>query len=125
MQFSSIISILSALAMASSVIAAPAAEPVDAASIVARDQQLIDVWDDAGFLGLKFTGSANVGDCKNFPSKFNNLISSGKAKKGFRCTIWVDGNCKGDGFSFNADPGVSKLPPWINDLATSWKCVKA
>ena len=41
------------------------------------------------FLGLKFTGSAEVGQCKNFPGGFTNNITSGKAKPGFRCTVRV------------------------------------
>ena len=90
---------------------------------------LIDLWQDAGFLGLKFTGSGKVGDCNELPKAKNNNFadntSSGKAKKGFRCTIWVDSKCKGTGFSFNADPGSKKFDDWINDRASSWKCQKA
>ena len=41
------------------------------------------------FLGLKLTGSAELEECKNFPSKFVDNITSCKSKKGFRCTIWM------------------------------------
>ncbi|KAL0467456.1 hypothetical protein QR685DRAFT_359871 [Neurospora intermedia] len=96
--------------------AAPALEP--------RAQDLIDLWKNKNFLDLKFTGSANPGDCKNLPSNFNDIASSGKAKAGFRCTIWVDANCRGTGFSFNQNPGSASFPDWINDRASSWKCVR-
>ncbi|PVH78304.1 hypothetical protein DL98DRAFT_516801 [Cadophora sp. DSE1049] len=127
MQFTNIItaSLLANLAMAAPApIAAPeaVAEP---APLEARAQALIDVWKNSGFLDLKFTGSSNPGTCVNFPSNFNDIISSGKAKPGFRCTIWVDKACAGTGFSFNASPGASSLPSWINDKASSWKCVAA
>ena len=119
MQLTAIISIL---ALAGSALAAPAAEPIAAPVIEVRAEPLIDVWDGSGFLGLKFTGSADIGQCKNFPKDFNDNITSGKAKKG-RCTIWVDKDCKGTGFSFNKD-GEDKFPDWINNKASSWKCVK-
>ena len=105
---------------------APAAEPIDAsAAIEARaPTALIDLWQDANFLGLKFTGSAELEECKNLPSNFNDITTSGKARPGFRCTIWVNKDCKADGFSFDNN-GVKQLPSWINDKASSWKCVKA
>ncbi|KAK3343309.1 hypothetical protein B0H65DRAFT_470927 [Neurospora tetraspora] len=111
-------------------IAAPAPAPeaeaiAEPAILLARAQDLIDLWKNKDFLDLKFTGSANPGDCKNLPSNFNDISSSGKAKAGFRCTIWVDKDCKGTGFSFNQNPGSSSFPDWINDKASSWKCVKA
>jgi hypothetical protein len=34
-------------------------------------------------------------------------------------------NCAGTGFSFNASPGASFVPSWINDKSSSWKCVAA
>ncbi|EPE25897.1 hypothetical protein GLAREA_01809 [Glarea lozoyensis ATCC 20868] len=118
MQFTTIIatSILAVMATA-----APVAVP----AVEARAQQLIDLWQDSGFLGLKFTGSSDVGKCVNLPSNFNDRVSSGKAKPGFRCTTWVDANCVGTGFSFNASPGASSFPSWINDKSSSWKCVAA
>ncbi|KAH6664183.1 hypothetical protein B0J14DRAFT_706622 [Halenospora varia] len=119
MQFSSIIA---ASIMATMAFAAPAPVPEPAAEAAS---QLIDLWVDAGFLGLKFTGSSTVGTCVNLPSNFNDKISSGKAKPGFRCTTWVDANCLGTGFSFNESPGASSFPSWINDKSSSWKCVKA
>ncbi|KAH7329939.1 hypothetical protein BKA65DRAFT_553941 [Rhexocercosporidium sp. MPI-PUGE-AT-0058] len=122
MQFINIItaSILATLAMAAP---APVAAPeavAEPAQLEARAVPLIDVWKNA-----QFTGSSNAGTCVNFPSNFNDIVSSGKAKPGFRCTIWVDKNCVGTGFSFNANPGVASLPSWINDKASSWKCVAA
>ncbi|CCC14893.1 hypothetical protein SMACR_07709 [Sordaria macrospora] len=115
--------------LATVAIAAPAPAPEAIAEpapiLEARAQDLIDLWKNKNFLDLKFTGSANVGDCKNLPSNFNDISSSGKAKAGFRCTIWVDKDCKGTGFSFNQNPGSASFPDWINDKASSWKCVKA
>src|ERR1700761_2589197 len=115
MQFTSIILALAATAFAAP---APAAE--------AAKSQLIDLWQDPGFLGLKFTGSSTVGTCENLAGTgFNNNVSSAKSKPGFRCTIWVDKDCQGTGFSFNADPGASSLPSWIDNKSSSWKCVAA
>ncbi|KAH8895976.1 hypothetical protein GQ53DRAFT_743906 [Thozetella sp. PMI_491] len=119
MQFSTLFHTITATAiLISGAVAAPAAE----AAAVSPE---IDLWQDSGFLGIKFTGSANPGDCKNLASNFNDIFSSGKAKPGFRCTIWVDKDCKGTGFSFNESPGASSFPSWINDKASSWKCVAA
>ncbi|KAG9230248.1 hypothetical protein BJ875DRAFT_340916, partial [Amylocarpus encephaloides] len=98
---------------------APVAEPAEAAAAVA----LIDLWQDYGFLGLKLTGSSSPGTCVNLPYNFNDIVSSGKAKPGYRCTTWVYANCQGTGFSFNASPGASSFPSWINDKSSSWKCV--
>jgi hypothetical protein len=55
---------------------------------------------------------------------FNNNVSSCKSRAGFRCTIWVKKNCDGTGFSFDT-AGASSLPDWINNKASSWKCVAA
>ncbi|CZS90987.1 hypothetical protein WAI453_003849 [Rhynchosporium graminicola] len=127
MQFFSIItaSFLATLAIAAP---APVAAPetvAEPAQIEARAVPLIDLWKNSQFLDLKFTGSSNAGTCVNLPSNFNDIASSGKAKPGFRCTIWVNANCKGTGFSFNASPGSASFPAWINDTASSWKCVAA
>ncbi|KAF2429233.1 hypothetical protein EJ08DRAFT_671164 [Tothia fuscella] len=121
MQFTTILLATMASTAFSTPIGAPVAEP----ALEARASQLIDLWQDNGFLGLKFTGSSDVGKCENLPNGFSNNVSSGKAKPGFRCTIWVDKNCLGTGFSFNASPGASSLPSWIDNKASSWKCVKA
>jgi hypothetical protein len=114
------------LAMAiTSALALPAAAAAAAdVQLSKRAEPLIDLWQDRDFLGLKFTGSANVGDCKNLPRDFNNNVSSGKARPGFRCTVWVDRDCQGTGFSFNAAPGSSAFPEWIDNKSSSWKCVK-
>lgn len=116
MQFTSL------LAIAISTLSVTAA-PTPAA---AAKSQLIDLWQDPGFLGLKFTGSSTVGTCENLKGTgFNNNVSSGKAKPGFRCTVWVKEDCLGTGFSFNAAPGASSLPDWIDNKSSSWKCVAA
>jgi hypothetical protein len=82
MQFSAII----VAALAGTAFAAPA----PAVEAAAAKTQLIDLWQDGGFLGLKFTGSSTVGTCENLAGTgFNNNVSSGKAKPGFRCTTWV------------------------------------
>ncbi|TID18428.1 hypothetical protein E6O75_ATG06504 [Venturia nashicola] len=91
----------------------------------ATKSQLIDLWQNANFLGLKFTGSSTLGTCESLKgSGFNNNVTSGKAKPGFRCTVWVQEKCLGDGFSFDV-AGSSRFPGWINDKSSSWKCVKA
>jgi hypothetical protein len=88
-------------------------------------QELFDLWVDQNLLQLKFTGSANVEQCENLPSNFASVVSSGESKPGFRCTIWVQKDCKGTGFSFNDNPGAKTLPSWIDNKSNSWKCVKA
>lgn len=128
MQLTTLLTTLFAATALAAPAPAPEAAPIaeaDAPILEARAQDLIDLWKNKNFLDLKFTGSANPGDCKNLPSNFNDISSSGKAKAGFRCTIWVDKDCKGTGFSFNQNPGSSAFPDWINDKASSWKCVKA
>ncbi|KAK3984276.1 hypothetical protein QBC44DRAFT_346126 [Cladorrhinum sp. PSN332] len=113
MQFSS----LTFFTLATAVMAAPSIAP---ATIENRAVTLIDLWADADFLGLKFTGSADVGQCKNLPSDFNDRITSGKARANYRCTVWVDKDCKGTGFSFISNP---KFDSWVDNKASSWKCV--
>jgi hypothetical protein len=96
------------------------------APAAAAKSELIDLWQDPGFLGLKFTGSSTVGTCENLKGTgFNNNVSSAKSKPGFRCTVWVKEDCLGTGFSFNADPGAATLPDWIDNKSSSWKCVAA
>lgn len=120
MQFTTLLTIAIS---AFTVSAAPAADvTVDTA---AAKVQLIDLWQNAGFLGLKFTGSSTVGTCENLKGTgFNNNVTSGKAKPGFRCTIWVEEKCLGTGFSFDT-AGVNQFPSWIDNKSSSWKCVKA
>ncbi|RDL42314.1 uncharacterized protein BP5553_02293 [Venustampulla echinocandica] len=83
MQFTTFIaaSVLATLALAT---------PTPAQEAAAASTPLIDLWQDSGFLGLKFTGSSTVGTCVNLPGTgFQDNVSSGKAKPGFRCTTWV------------------------------------
>ncbi|KAE8452266.1 hypothetical protein EG329_000966 [Mollisiaceae sp. DMI_Dod_QoI] len=127
MQF---LTLISTSLLASLAFAAPAPAPItyEIANTTTIETQTvsqqIDVWQDAEFLGLKFTGSATVGECKNFPYSFADNITSGKAKPGFRCTVWVYEDCLGLGFSFNT-VGVKDLPGWVDDQSKSWKCVAA
>lgn len=87
----------------------------------AKVQPLIDAWADKNFLGLKFTGERAPGGCFDFPSNFQSLLTSAKARPGFVCTVWVDKACKGTGFSFDKN-GEDKFPAWIDNKAKSWKC---
>ena len=133
MHFTAVTKAVAALILATTAVAVPAPVPAaeapvtEAVEIAARADsvQLIQLWNDADFLDLKFTGSGVVDACYNLPAKFTDVSTSGKAKAGFRCTIWVDKACKGDGFSFNANPGKNQFPSWIDNKASSWKCVKA
>ncbi|QDS76207.1 hypothetical protein FKW77_008385 [Venturia effusa] len=120
MQFKALLTIaMSALTVS----AAPA--PASDTDAAAAKVQLIDLWQNANFLGLKFTGSSTVGTCENLSGTgFNNNVTSGKAKPGFRCTVWVRENCLGTGFSFNT-AGENKFPNWIDNQSSSWKCVRA
>ncbi|KAH8881960.1 hypothetical protein GQ53DRAFT_610946, partial [Thozetella sp. PMI_491] len=111
---------IAATTIISGAVAAPAPAP---AAEKTSASPLIDLWKNKEFLDLKFTGSANVGDCKNLPSNFADNVSSGKAKPGFRCTVWVNKDCKGTGFSFNEKPGASSFPDYIDNKSSSWKCV--
>ena len=87
MQFTSIL----LAAIASTAFATPIAQP--GAEIEARADkavQLIDLWVEPDFLDLKFTGSSTAGTCVSLgKTGFEDKVSSGKAKPGFRCTIWV------------------------------------
>jgi hypothetical protein len=106
---------------------APAPEPeaiVEGAPILeARTQDLMYLWKDKNFHGNKFTGNHNPGQCKNVASHFDNSASSGKAQAGYWCTVYDKKDCKGSGYSFNASPGSASFPDWINNKASSWKCV--
>jgi hypothetical protein len=117
-------------ALAAVASALPAAEPATASAAAsatatsaaaATKTKLIDLWEDPNFLGLKFTGQSTVGTCENLKNK--NVISSAKSKPGFRCTVWVQPDCNGTGFSFNAKPGSAQFPEWIDNKSKSWKCV--
>jgi len=130
MQFSSIVAIISLAA--TSVVAAPSYHQSEkstgadkaAPAPAATPAPLSDFWEDKDFLGIKLTGKANIGECKNFPQEFNNIFSSAKARAGLRCTVWVKKDCEGTGFSYNEKPGAPKFPDWIDNKASSWKCVK-
>ncbi|KAF2098276.1 hypothetical protein NA57DRAFT_77064 [Rhizodiscina lignyota] len=89
-----------------------------------KDAPLIDLWQDEDFLGFKFTGFSTAGTCENLHGTgFNNNVSSGKSRPGFRCTVWNKKDCFGPAFSFN-EQGIDDLPSWIDNKASSWKCVK-
>lgn len=89
-------------------------------------RDVLEVWDNKNFLGLKLTLDATLGKCENFPNDFNNKISSARAKKSLICTIWPEQNCKGDlGFSFDDGNGAKVFPKEINNKASSFRCVKA
>lgn len=116
------------LLLATTALAAPAPTENDISARGTKKPQaqpLIDLWRDANFLGIKFTGEGSLDQCYNLDG-FNDQASSAKAKDNFRCTIWVDKNCKGTGFSFIKGDAADqkKFPSWINDKASSWKCVK-
>jgi len=127
MQFTTVV--LAALSFTGASLAAPAAE-VQAlnkeAGVAASKQPLIDVWESPQFLDLKFTGSAEPGDCVDFQKAWNDRVQSGKAKPGFRCTVWFDKKCQGQpSFSFNSSPGSSRFPDEVRKKGSSWKCVAA
>ncbi|KAH6682674.1 hypothetical protein B0J14DRAFT_574134 [Halenospora varia] len=121
MQFTSIIaaSILATLALASP---APAAEAVPAPDVeVEAIAGLVEMWVDVNFRGSKYTGSGNAGTCYNVPSGFNDRLSSGKSKSGYKCTVWNNAGCGGSKYEFHTS---SSFPSFINDHASSWKCVR-
>lgn len=99
----------------------PSTETLTTRGTTPKAQPLIDAWADKNFLGLKFTGERAPGGCFDFPSNFQNLLTSAKARPGFVCTVWVDKACKGTGFSFDKK-GEDKFPGWIDNKAKSWKC---
>ncbi|KAK5653643.1 hypothetical protein OQA88_8673 [Cercophora sp. LCS_1] len=118
------------LLAATPIFAAPAPTTEDIAARGTKKPQaqaLMDLWKNADFLGIKFTGEGSLDTCYNLDG-FMDQASSAKARDNFRCTIWVDKNCKGTGFSFIKDdkknPEQKNFPSWINDKASSWKCVK-
>lgn len=118
MQFTTLTTLLATLAL---VAASPVAVPAEEISLEARaPAQLIDLWSDANFLGLKYTGTAERGQCINLPSNFQNIITSGKARAGLKCTTWINTGCTGTGFSFITSP---KFDSWIDNKSKSWKCI--
>ncbi|KAK0724209.1 hypothetical protein B0H67DRAFT_567452 [Lasiosphaeris hirsuta] len=134
MHFITVTKAIATLLLASNALAAPApvaTTPEEISSILspagvieARDQQLIDVWEDKNFLGVKLTDSGVVGECKDFPKKFQTILSSGKAKPGFRCTVWPKKNCGGaESLSFDST-GRKAFTDAVNDKAKSFKCQK-
>lgn len=126
MQFTTLTSILATIALAANgAMASPVAVPAEDISLEARaPAQLIDLWGDASFLGLKFTGTAERAACVDLPSNFRNIVTSGKARAGVKCTVWVETKCAGTGFSFNT-AGSAQFPSWIDNKAKSWKCIAA
>ncbi|KAH8687285.1 hypothetical protein BGZ60DRAFT_558584, partial [Tricladium varicosporioides] len=74
------------------------------------------------FHGSKYTGSGNAGTCYNLPSSYNDRLSSGKAKSGYKCTVWSNASCSGNKYEFSNSPS---FPSYINDHASSWKCVRS
>ncbi|KAM7214043.1 hypothetical protein V8F06_010552 [Rhypophila decipiens] len=121
MQFSTITAFLT-LAMAGTGLAVPVdAQAIPAEALEARaPAQLIDLWGDANFLGLKYTGTAERGACINLPSNFASIITSGKARSGLKCTTWINTGCTGTGFSFISS---AKFDSWIDNKSKSWKCI--
>ncbi|KAK3345951.1 hypothetical protein B0T25DRAFT_612020 [Lasiosphaeria hispida] len=137
MHFITVTKAIATLMLASSAMAAPApiaTTPEDITSILssgetatieARAQQLIDVWETKNFLDRKFTGSGTVGECYDFPKDFQKILSSGKAKSGFRCTVWPKVKCGGaESLSFDIN-GRKTFTDAVENKAKSWKCQKA
>jgi len=127
MQFTTVV--LAALSFTATTLAAPATAPAAEnmeRDVAAKKQPLIDVWESPNFLDLKFTGSAEVGECVNFQGNWNDRAQSGKAKPGFRCTVWFDAKCQGQpSFSFNSSPGSARFADEVRKKGSSWKCVAA
>ncbi|KAK3343310.1 hypothetical protein B0H65DRAFT_470928 [Neurospora tetraspora] len=98
-----------------------------APAVLAADMDLVDMWVDTNFNGPKYTGRGDVGQCVNLPSNFNDNLSSGKARPGYKCTIWPDADCKTNRFdsSFDDKGSGASFPDWINDRASSWRCYRA
>jgi hypothetical protein len=51
-------------------------------------RDLLDLWSDRDYLGLKFTGRGEYGRCENLPREQENRVSSAKAHRGHRCTLY-------------------------------------
>ncbi|PKS05109.1 hypothetical protein jhhlp_008476 [Lomentospora prolificans] len=99
--------------------------PADAApsTDIQAIKPLIDLWDRPSFRGRKWTGSGNPDTCYSLGG-FNDIASSGKAKEGFHCTIWVDYRCGGTDFYFDEKNDAGKaFPGWMDNKASSWKCI--
>jgi hypothetical protein len=54
-----------------------------------RERDLVDMWADKNFLGLKFTGRGEYGRCENLNRQQENRVSSAKAHRGHRCTLYA------------------------------------
>ena len=89
--------------------------------------ELGTLWTDANFLGVSIPLSGNVGSCYNLGGSNNDKASTGKAKSGYKCSVWTDSGCSGSKYTFDSagNPNKDVWPSWINDKASSWKCERA
>ncbi|EGZ67610.1 hypothetical protein NEUTE2DRAFT_141408 [Neurospora tetrasperma FGSC 2509] len=92
----------------------------------ANTPDIVDMFVNANYYGDKYTGSAYEGQCVNLPPNFNDNLSSGRARPGYHCTVWPDANCRTNKWNFTFDDRGSgaRFPDWINDRASSWRCVR-
>ncbi|THG97890.1 hypothetical protein EW026_g4196 [Hermanssonia centrifuga] len=64
------------------------------------------------------------GACSNFPSEFQDDISSLGPDSGWFCNLYLDYNCNNDESSLRVDyPGISALG-WGNDAFSSLQCYR-
>ncbi|KAJ7260141.1 hypothetical protein C8J57DRAFT_1637741 [Mycena rebaudengoi] len=78
---------------------------------------------DSGFTNICATFHGSSGQCVNFPSNFNDIISSFGPDSGQDCFIFIDGGCSGPQNGPIRNPGISNLATiGFNDAISSFKC---
>ncbi|KAJ7323255.1 hypothetical protein DFH08DRAFT_350047 [Mycena albidolilacea] len=86
----------------------------------------IFVCTDAGFTGSCAVFSGASGQCVDFPSNFNDDISSVGPDSGQDCFFWIDAGCSNEQLGPIRSPGSSNLnvDPTVafNDHISSFKC---
>lgn len=128
MQLTALTTIITLLAASWGAIASPvaAAEPEPEAAVVeARaPTPVIDLYANTNYGGSHYVGSADPPTkCINLPTAWTTIVSSGKAKSGWKCYCYLGWNC-GDQ-AFGAFINAPVFPGWIDNKCKSWKCVKA
>ncbi|KAH7113648.1 hypothetical protein B0J13DRAFT_242105 [Dactylonectria estremocensis] len=112
--------IVSVLALAAAAVnAVPNAGIADDGVVEKRQNPVIQLFDARCYENRIFQSTVK-GMCRNLAPNLRDRAASGKAGKGFRCTVFRNLNCQGPMYDFvGGDPKFCKL----KDSAKSWKCV--
>jgi hypothetical protein len=115
--------IVSILALAAAAVnAVPNAVIADGGVVEKRQvNNIIQLFDKTCFRDIIVQGNAPLGSCRNIPRHAINKANSGKARQGFRCTIYDNGNCQGSTYTLiGNDPKFCRF----GNKAGSWRCIE-